>query len=84
MIEFSHQRNLAQDSLAVNIILKNIFYTLYCYFAAGRHLNRPTYASVAACTKYSFHYIVWPDLPVGEMVHLDEGVLGDALGMACY
>lgn len=67
MVEFPQESNLAEYSLAVNVVIEHIFYTFDCYLASSGVLNSPAYTSIASGSQDSFHQIIWANLPVWKL-----------------
>lgn len=70
MIKFPQESHFAKDTLAINLVVKDILHTLDGNFFPSGHLDSATDASIGSSSENSLHDVVGPNLPFGERIGL--------------
>lgn len=78
MPELAHQGYLAQDPLAIRLVLEDVLHSLDGHFAASAFLKREGNLTIAARAQETFASVVLTDIPVLELVDAEVSAAAPA------
>ena len=71
MLQFAHQCDLTQNSLAVCLVLENVLHSLDCYLLPCASPRGQGHFAIATRAKESLADVVIADLPVAKLIEAE-------------